>query len=144
MLSVRLVILLVGMWVALSLSGSLRAAAPTAAERIEQGEYLVLHVAMCVQCHTPRDQQGRLDETQLLQGAPMPVESPFPSSPWAFRAPTLAGLPGWSDEDAIMLLQTGKRPDGRSPSPPMPPFRFTPEDASAIVAYLRSLPPAPR
>jgi mono/diheme cytochrome c family protein len=144
MLRVCLVIILVGILVVFSLPDSLRAAAPTAAARIQHGEYLVLHVAMCVQCHTPRDQQGRLDETRLLQGAPMPVTSPFPASPWAFRAPTLAGLPGWSDEDAITFLQTGKRPDGRSPNPPMPPFRMTPEDATAIVAYLRSLSPAPR
>src|SRR5262245_7382094 len=140
MLRVRLVIIFVGMLVAFSLPGPLRAEAPTAAERIEHGEYLVLHVAMCVQCHTPRDQQGRLDETRLLQGAPMPVTSPYPASPRACRAPWLAGRAGWSDEDAITFLQTGKRADGRSPNPPMPPFRLATEDATAIVAYLRSLP----
>jgi mono/diheme cytochrome c family protein len=110
-------------------------------EQIRRGEYLVLHVAMCVQCHTPRDKEGRLEETRLLQGAPMPVESPFPSSPWAFQAPTIAGLPGWTAEDAIAFLQTGHRADGWSPRPPMPPFRLTPEDAAAVVAYLMSLTP---
>jgi hypothetical protein len=29
------------------------------------------------------------------------------------------------------------------PDPPMPPFRFSREDAEAIVAYLRSLGAAP-
>jgi mono/diheme cytochrome c family protein len=141
MMRVRLAIVLVGVFVGFSLPGSLRAEAPTAAELIQRGEYLVLHVAMCVQCHTPRDQQGRLDETRLLRGAPMPVKSPFPNAPWAFQAPTIAGLPGWTAEEAISFLQTGKRTDGSSPNPPMPPFRFTPEDATAVVTYLKSLAP---
>ena len=140
MLSARLVTVLVGVFMGLSLPGSLLAEATNSAERLQHGEYLVLHVAMCVQCHTPRDQQGRLQETRLLQGAPMPVQSPFPALPWAFQAPTIAGLPGWTPEDAITFLQTGKRADGSSPRPPMPPFRFTQEDATAIVAYLLSLP----
>ena len=126
----RLVLVLVGAFLGLSLPSSLGADAPTTAEQIQRGKYLVLHVAMCVQCHTPRDQQGRLDETRLL-----------PSFAWAFRAPALAGLPGLTAEDTISLLQTGKRSDGSSPNPPMPPFRFTPEDATAVVAYLESLIP---
>lgn len=138
-MNVRLV--LVGALVGLNFPGPLRAEAASAAEQIQHGKYLVLHVAMCVQCHTPRDQEGRLDETHLLQGAPMPVKAPFPNFPWAFRAPAIAGLPGWTTEDAIMFLQTGKRADGSSPNPPMPPFRFTPEDATAVVAYLKSLTP---
>ncbi len=137
MIRVRFITVLVGVFLGFSRVGSLLAA-PTSAEQLRQGEYLVLHVAMCVQCHTPRDQEGRLDETRLLRGAPMPVQSPFPAFPWAFQAPALAGLPGWTTEEAITLLRTGKRLDGSSPRPPMPPFRFTPEDAAAIVAYLQS------
>jgi mono/diheme cytochrome c family protein len=142
MARMRLVLVVVGAFMGLSLLGSLRAESPSTAEQVQRGKYLVLHVAMCVQCHTPRDQQGRLDETRLLQGAPMPVPAPpFPSFAWAFRAPALAGLPGLAAKDTISLLQTGKRPDGSSPNPPMPPFRFTPEDATAVVAYLESLTP---
>ena len=142
MARMRLVLVVVGAFMGLSLPGSLGADAPTTAEQIQRGKYLVLHVAMCVQCHTPRDQQGRLDETRLLQGAPMPVPPPpFPSFAWAFRAPALAGLPGLTAKDTISLLQMGKRLDGTSPNPPMPPFRFTPEDATAVVAYLESLTP---
>jgi mono/diheme cytochrome c family protein len=140
MLSVRLIVVLVGVLVGSNFPDPSLAEVTTSAERLQHGEYLVLHVAMCVQCHTPRDPQGHLEETHLLQGAPMPVQSPFPSSPWAFQAPTIAGLPGWTAEDAITFLQTGKRSDGSSPRPPMPPFRFTQEDARAFVAYLQSLP----
>src|ERR1043166_1451124 len=140
MLSVRLIVVLVGVLLGSNLLNPSLAEVTTSAEQLQHGEYLVMRVAMCVQCHTPRDQQGRLLETRLLQGAPMPVQSPFRSSPWAFQAPTIAGLPGWPAEDAITVLQTGKRRDGSSPRPPMPPFRFTQEDATAIVAYLQSLP----
>jgi mono/diheme cytochrome c family protein len=107
--------------------------------QIARGSYLVNSVAMCVQCHTPRDASGDLDRSRLLKGAPIPLQSPFPNRGWAFAAPTIAGLPGLSDEDAITLLTTGRRPTSTAPKPPMPPFRLTREDAEAIVAYLRSL-----
>jgi mono/diheme cytochrome c family protein len=108
--------------------------------QLERGQYLVMHVAMCVQCHTPRNEQGELEQTRLLQGAPMPLASPFPSQTWAFEAPKIAGLPGgWTEADLIKLLQTGQGPRGTSPRPPMPPFRMTQEDAAAVAAYLKSL-----
>ncbi len=140
MLSVRLIVVLVGVLMGSNLLNPSLAEVTTSTEQLQHGEYLVMRVAMCVQCHSPRDSQGRLLETRLLQGAPMPVEAPFPSVPWAFQAPTIAGLPGWTTEDAITFLQTGKRADGSSPRAPMPPFRMTKEDATAVVAYLQSLP----
>ena len=112
----------------------------SSAEQLQRGQYLVEHVAMCVQCHTPRHAHGELDRTQLLQGAPIPIPAPFPMSQWAFEAPKIAGLPGWMAEDARHLLQTGKSARGYTPRPPMPPFRMTQEDAAAVVAYLKSLP----
>ena len=111
---------------------------PTAVER---GEYLVHHVAMCVECHTPRTSTGAIVERQLLMGAPIPLRSPYPQQTWAFQAPQIAGLPGWTDEEIVTLLVTGARPDGRSPRPPMPEFHLKPADARAVVAYLRSLAP---
>ena len=66
------------------------------AEQIQRGKYLVEHVAMCIQCHTPRTAQGALDHTRLFQGAPIPIPTPFPMQPWAFAAPKIAGLPGWT------------------------------------------------
>ncbi len=106
---------------------------------VARGAYLVTHVAMCVQCHSPRDANGALDGTRLLKGAPMPVRSPFPGQVWAFAAPVIAGLPGWSDADAMSLLTTGRRLNGYVPKPPMPPFRLTRPDTEAVIAYLRSI-----
>ena len=116
------------------------AVAASRADQLARGRYLVHDVAMCVQCHTPRDASGALDETRLLKGAPVPVSSPFPTQQWAFSAPAIAGLPGFADEDEIALLTTGRRLGTPAPKPPMPPFRLTREDAEAVVAYLRSLP----
>lgn len=130
--------ILLSMIAAAGLAGLLPAAASNA-EKVERGKYLVYHVAKCIECHTPRTADGELDETRLLQGAPIPLQSPFPNRPWAFQAPTIAGLPGWSDEDVIYLLQNGVRPGGRRPLPPMPRFGMIREDAEAVVAYLKSL-----
>jgi mono/diheme cytochrome c family protein len=103
-----------------------------------RGEYIVHHVAMCVQCHSPRDREGNLVESKLLQGARVPVASPWRDM-WALAAPQIAGLPGFTDEQVTTLLMTGHRPDGEAPLPPMPSFRMNRADAAAVVSYLRSL-----
>ena len=118
---------------------SLSAAGPGDADRVARGEYLANNVAMCVQCHTPRDDRGELERSKLLQGAPVPVVSPYPNDQWAFAAPRIAGLAPWTEEQIVTLLTTGARPTGERPKPPMPPFRMTREDAEAVVAYLKSL-----
>jgi hypothetical protein len=130
-------VLLVAAAVALAAARPSLAAAPQ--EQPARGSYLVTHVTMCVQCHTPRDADGNLDRARLFRGAPIPVRSPFPNQTWAFAAPAIAGLPGWTTEDAVALLSTGRRPSGYTPKRPMPPFRLTREDAGAVVAHLHSL-----
>jgi mono/diheme cytochrome c family protein len=105
-----------------------------------RGKYFVERVAMCVECHTPRDGSGRLLRGKYLKGAPVPVKSPpYAQMKWALRAPAIAGLPGYTAEQGVRLLTEGITADGRRPDPPMPPFQFTRADAEAIVAYLKSL-----
>ena len=106
---------------------------------VERGRYLVHHVAMCVQCHSPRDVKGNLDSRRLLTGARIPVASPFPDSVWAFAAPRLTGAPGWTQEEFVALLTTGKRPGAPAPRSPMPKYQMTEEDAAAVYTYLNSL-----
>jgi mono/diheme cytochrome c family protein len=107
--------------------------------QIEHGKYLATQVAMCVQCHSPRDAKGELDRLSLFKGARIPVASPFPNRQWSLYAPRIAGLPGWEERDFITLLVTGSRPTGEIPRAPMPPFRMSQEDAAAIATYLKSL-----
>ena len=105
---------------------------------IARGEYLVNNVAMCVQCHSPRDQRGHLIENQKLTGASMPVRGPSWDPEWAYRTPALAGLPGFTDQPIVMLLTEGHAGDRPAPMRPMPPFRMNKQDAESVAAYLRS------
>jgi mono/diheme cytochrome c family protein len=112
--------------------------APDAA-LIARGDYLTHSVAMCVQCHSPRDERGSIIESREFTGGAIPVRSPWANKDWAFLAPNISGLPGFTDEQVISLLMTGRMsPDRPAPKGPMPPFRMQRAEAEAIVAYLRS------
>ncbi|MGH9443925.1 MAG: c-type cytochrome [Thermoanaerobaculia bacterium] len=106
---------------------------------VERGAYIVEHLSRCGQCHTPRDEKGSLIVTRWLSGAPIPVRSPFPGQPWAFAAPNIRGLVGYTDEEGVRLLTDGLTRDAKPPQPPMQQFGMKREDAEAVVAYLRSL-----
>jgi mono/diheme cytochrome c family protein len=104
------------------------------------GKYIVEQVALCTECHTPRDEKGNLQRTEYLKGAPVLVKSPpYPQMKWALKAPAIAGLPGYTEQQAIRLLMEGVTRDGRRPDPPMPQYRLNRSDAQAVVAYLKSL-----
>jgi mono/diheme cytochrome c family protein len=114
---------------------------PTREELVERGEYLVTGVAGCNDCHTPLTPQGP-DMAHSLQGAPIPFQ-PTIEIPWADVAPPIAGLPvTFSEAQLASFLQTGVRPDGTSPRPPMPPYRMNEEDARAVAAYISTMPRA--
>jgi len=109
---------------------------------VARGKYLVEGVAMCGECHTPRDSSGNLDRSHWLQGAPirwMPADAP--ATDWPLIAPRIGGNPPASDADMIKLLTTGIWTTGRPLRFPMMPFRMSESDAKAVVAYLRSLTP---
>jgi mono/diheme cytochrome c family protein len=107
--------------------------------RVERGDYLTHHVAMCVECHSPRDRSGTIIRAEEFRGAPNPFPAPFPGVPWAIRSVNIRGLGGLPQEAVVRLLTTGIGRNGAPPDPPMPRFRMSNEDAEAIVAYLRSL-----
>lgn len=108
--------------------------------QVERGRYLVEEVAMCGECHTPRNAQGELDKQAWLQGAPIWIMPVKPIPDWADNAPPLAGLPGMSEEEAERVLEQGTGPEGEVLRPPMHIYHMKPEDAKAIIAYLNSLP----
>jgi len=112
---------------------------------VERGQYLVTSVGGCNDCHTPMTPQGP-DMAHTLQGAPLAfqlVPALQGQVPWADTAPPIAGGPAnYTDEQFATFLQTGVRPDGSHPRAPMPPFRFNADDASAVVAYIKTLPRA--
>ena len=107
--------------------------------QLKHGRYLVQRVGLCGDCHTPHDDHGQPIEAKTLRGAGLTFK-PLGSVPnWVEYAPPLVGLLGFTDEQMITFLTTGKDPSGKSPRPPMPPYRFDKRDAAAVVAYLRSL-----
>jgi mono/diheme cytochrome c family protein len=106
---------------------------------VERGRYLVEDVAMCEECHTPRDSAGNLDESRRLQGAQIWIVPVHANPNWANNAPALAGFGGYSDEQGADVLEKGVGPNGESIRQPMHIYHMNHADAQAIIAYLRSL-----
>lgn len=111
------------------------------AAAIARGKYIVVGVAVCGQCHTPREPNGELDYSRWLAGAPVPYLSARPAPDWPIVAPRLAGLPPATDAQIITLLTTGIWVTGKPLRSPMPRFQMTRADAEAVLAYLKSLTP---
>jgi mono/diheme cytochrome c family protein len=107
--------------------------------QVGRGQYLVDDVAMCSECHTPRDAAGNLEQNRYLQGAPIWITPVKPIANWAQNAPALAGFP-YTDEEGERILEQGIGPEGGVLRPPMHIYHMKPEDAKAVIAYLKSLP----
>ncbi|AXS40890.1 c-type cytochrome [Breoghania sp. L-A4] len=113
-------------------------------EAVERGKYLVALMG-CNDCHTPGYFFGKPDMAHMLSGSEVAFEIPGMG---AFAGPNLTpdketGLGDWTNEQIVTALQTGERPDGRMLAPAMPWRSFaqlTPDDAMAIVLYLKTLP----
>lgn len=111
---------------------------------LARGKYM-LTVMDCGGCHTPSGPDMAPDQSRYLGGGTLG----FDMGPMGiFWPPNLTndmetGLGSWSDEQIIAAFTTGVRPDGRELAPIMPWRAYaaiTPEDAAALVAYLRTLP----
>src|SRR5579864_5022464 len=99
---------------------------------VARGKYIVESVAICAQCHTPRNNDGNPDRGHWLQGASVPFDpvKPDPNSP--LTAPRIGGTPlPASDADMVKLLTTGIWTNGEHLRPPMPQFRLSQEDEDA-------------
>jgi mono/diheme cytochrome c family protein len=106
---------------------------------VQRGQYLVEHVAMCADCHTPHTERGEYDRNAWLAGSVLAFK-PSQPMPFAPVSPKIAGLPTFpTDEQAVKFLETGTNALGRTALPPMPQYRLNHDDAVAVVAYLRSL-----
>jgi len=108
---------------------------------IARGKYLAIDIGGCQDCHTPRNPQGQFIKEKWLHGSELFMKPAIPIPNWTAQSPGIAGLPNWTDEQAITFLTSGVAPDGSQANPPMPQYRFNRADAKAVVAYLRSLKP---
>jgi mono/diheme cytochrome c family protein len=110
-----------------------------AAADANRGKYIVENVAMCGQCHTPRNSDGTLDQMRPLDGAPVTWGPAAANVNWPLTAPRIGGTPPASDADMVKLLTTGIWTNGQPLRFPMMPFRMSESDAKAVVVYLRSV-----
>jgi mono/diheme cytochrome c family protein len=123
------------------LAGQKKKSGASSAAAIARGRYLVDDVGLCGDCHTPRDEKGEFIRDQYLKGAVLDFKPTVPVPVWSDKSPGIAGLPGWDKDAAIKFLMTGVAYNGLPARPPMPQYRFNQQDATAIVAYLKSLTP---
>src|SRR5579864_1934191 len=76
-----------------------------------RGRYLVEEVARCWECHTPRDDHGNVDRSHWLQGGPVWFAPIHPVQDWAYLAPPIAGLAGFTEDQMLQVLEVGIGPD---------------------------------
>jgi mono/diheme cytochrome c family protein len=116
---------------------------------LKRGEYLTEHVAICVDCHSPRDVNyfsWPIVKGQKGAGGPFLSQKSgftFPGESFASNI-TPANLGSWSDSELYRLLTTGIDKDGKTINHVMPFQNFAqadPTDIKAIIAYVRTLKP---
>jgi mono/diheme cytochrome c family protein len=119
------------------------------ASGVARGRYLVEHVSLCGDCHTPRNFIGAPKQSYYLAGADEK------SGPLGEAVPNITpdketGIGEWKREDVAELLLSGTKPDLDNVQGLMyEVIQGTPhgykdmrrEDALAIADYLKTVPP---
>ena len=113
---------------------------------IERGRYLVSHVSLCGDCHTPRNAIGAPKPALYLAGAS--AKSGFLGEDVPNITPDKeTGIGDWKREDIAEVLLSGTKPDLDNVQGLMAEVvehgykNMTKEDALAIADYLKSVPP---
>ncbi len=112
---------------------------------IERGRYLVEHVSLCSDCHTPRNFIGVPNRSLYLAGANKKI------GPLGQEVPNITpdketGIGEWKREEIAAVLLTGTKPDLDNIQGLMAEViehgfkNMTKEDALAIADYLKSVP----
>jgi mono/diheme cytochrome c family protein len=139
-----------GTWSYLRLFGNFSTApAQAPASGIKRGRYLVDHVSICGDCHTPRNSLGVPKQSLYLAGASQKI-GPLGEAVPNITPDNETGIGEWRRQDIAELLLTGIKPDGDNVQGLMyEVIQGTPhgykdmkkEDALAIADYLLSIPP---
>lgn len=115
--------------------------------RISRGDYLVNHVALCVDCHSKRDwaRFAAPMEPQTAGGGGELFDRKvgFPGEVYVPNI-TPYNLKNWTDGELFRAITTGERKDGSAIFPLMPwPYysKMSREDIYSIIAYIRTLKP---
>lgn len=109
-----------------------------------RGEYLVNGPAACGNCHTKRGPDLLAIPSMHLAGG-RKFDSPRGLAYSKNLTPDMdTGLGSWTEEQIVRALREGVTREGNIIGPPMPIAlynKISDDDAKAIVAYLRSIPP---
>ncbi|HEY3166952.1 MAG TPA: hypothetical protein VGK57_06970, partial [Candidatus Binatia bacterium] len=114
---------------------------------VERGRYLVEHVSLCSDCHTPRNSIG-VPKQSLLAGASQKI-GPLGEAVPNITPDKETGIGDWKREDIAELLISGIKPDLDNVQGLMYEVihgtthgykDMKKEDALAIADYLKSIP----
>jgi hypothetical protein len=81
------------------------------------------------------------DAVELFEGPSSKKATVTVATKMARRIFFRVSLPGFTEEEALRVLQKGTGLEGEVLRPPMHIYHMNQEDAKAIVAYLKSLQP---
>jgi mono/diheme cytochrome c family protein len=118
----------------------------TAAGRVERGRYLANGIARCFSCHSPLDNSDPAVPRPETLGAGDVLDEKAPIVAPNITPDTETGLGNWSDQGIIRATREGIGRDARElyGHPTNYYSVMTDEDATAVVAYLRSMRPIRR
>src|ERR1700681_216731 len=113
-------------------------------DKAARGKYLVEEVARCQECHTPKLPDGQFNKDKWLKGAVLNVQPIDSVKGWHKTSPDLTASGRlwqgrWGRAALVKLLSTGWGRGGTPADPPMPTYKMTPDDAEAVVEYLKTL-----
>jgi mono/diheme cytochrome c family protein len=119
-------------------------ASPDTVATALHGAYLATAMG-CHDCHTPGGLFGRPDFQRTLAGSELGWGGPWGVSYGRNLTPDpVTGIGTWTENQIVLTLQTGKRPDGTDLRPPMPwpnIAMLKPRDIRSLAMYLKSIPP---
>jgi mono/diheme cytochrome c family protein len=115
---------------------------------VERGRYLVDHVSLCSDCHTPRNSIGVPQQSLYLAGAGQKI-GPLGEAVPNITPDKATGIGDWKREDVVEVLISGTKPDLDNiqglmyevvQGTPLGYKDMKKEDALAIADYLKSIP----
>ncbi len=119
---------------------------PPPGDKVALGKYIATAKFECFSCHSASFEKINLIEPERsagFMGGGNPLKDkeghPNPSSNLTMDKET--GLGNWTEAEFIRAVKTGIRPSGPATAYPMAPYtQMTDEEASAIWAYLQTVP----
>jgi hypothetical protein len=121
--------------------------APPATDRVGLGRYLALHRFDCYKCHSAsflRVDDDRPERSAGFFGGGTMLVSANGTPIWSANlTPDVeTGIGNWTEADFVRALRRGFRRDNTLLRPPMSMYPgMTDEEAAALFAYLRTVPP---